>query len=225
MKVASETSNWGVAEVTPIEQPGTLRQEKGSTMRTLLLAGAAAGCLMLGPQIAKADSPIYSFSDSGDSGHLVGSQEFWQYGSGGTTPPNGDLAWGSPGINAGSAIYGESIAATDFEITFNQATIDSTVLGSSCAQGAIVFCSDTGGGNFVQWTPTLVGDNGIVFDAPAGVQLAQNGQYFTDIYLNPDGVSGGSFSGDWSISVPEPAGLSVLGAGLFALGWLRRRRR
>jgi hypothetical protein len=199
-------------------------------MRKLLFAGAAFGCLMMGPQMAKADSPIYTFSGSGLAGGTLASPgEGWEYSV--SLPSTSDVGWGSPGVTAGgSQTYGEAIPATDFEITFNSAIIDASQLNlsSDCGPGTpgIVFCSSSDGGlhNF-QWAPTLIGTNGIVFDAPAGVQLSTGNAYVVNIFLEPGaGVNGGSFTGNWSTGVPEPVSLSVLGVGLFALGWLRRRR-
>ncbi len=204
-------------------------------MRKLLLTGAAFGCLMMGPLSAQADSPIYSFTGSGTTGSLVGSNEVWQYG--GLPPPStSDVNWGSPGIGAngqglGGASYGETISATDFQITFAK-PLDAGQINNSggCGggnNGGTAFCSFVGA-NPVQW-PATFGTDSITFDAPPGVSLKQGGAYFVNIFLSPgEGVSGGSFSGDWSAegtAVPEPASLSMLGAGLLSFGWFRRRRR
>jgi hypothetical protein len=228
------------AEVLPVDRLARLGQEQGSTMRKLLLAGAAFGCLMMGPQAAKADVPIYNFSGAGTSGNLFGTpssiDELWQYTHGTSQHPypnsNTDIGWGSPGIGGNFDTYGRSIPATDFQITFGSSvTLDPDQIPVGDATGCVPNASggSTGGTVFcagsTPWTIASFTTNSITFDAPAtgpGSSLHHGDNYFVDIFL--EGTSGASFTGDWSgVPAPEPASLSMLGAGLLALGWARRR--
>ena len=195
-------------------------------MRTLLLTGAAFGCLMMGPLSARADTPIYTFSGSGGvgtSGTLLGLTQAWAYGG---PHPSSDIGWGSPGVSAGATTYAQSIPATDFQITFTSGTLDASqiTVGNNAGCGG---AGSTSGTQFcvggVQWVATPIGTNGIVFDAPAG-SLTHNQTYHVNVFLSSIGDSG-KFTGDWSISVPEPTSMGVVGSGMLALNWFRRRRR
>ncbi len=205
-------------------------------MRTLLLAGVAATALVGVVETANAGILRTFYSPGGSSGVLdpADRSEPWQYGS--NTPilgPSGattDVGWGSPGVSEGITAYNGPGSASDFEITFANATIDPAQIAigmaADCAGsegGGTVFCGPSGpGGGIGQWAVTGYGTNWITFMGPPGTDMAEGQDYFVNIMLLQGGTGSG-FNGAWT-GVPEPSTWAMLLAGFAGLGLVGWRR-
>jgi hypothetical protein len=169
-------------------------------------------------------------------------------GGGGTDPYAGNYATYGGAAPVGSNGQ-ESESAIGFAIFFQGGPALVPTAGSDCnggTNGGTVYCNElgatiTGSGDGVQWTATYSqntnGDYGWVFMAPnSDAFQALSDTYYVNVFFNSSASlsSGGvptSFTGAWIYpaeggpSVPEPATLSIVGAGLVGLGAVRRRRR
>jgi len=194
-------------------------------MRSLISAGLLA-LFSIAAQPVRADSS--PFSGSGTSGTLVGPGETW------TLNFDGGSDWGSPGVGAGTALYGESAAAYGMTISFaGGGLIDASLVAlgnsSNCnggpGSGPTSFCTL---GPDHTWLATQTGPNSVEFLAQnPSSSLSQGQSYFVNIFF--DGDTPSSFSGAWltsftPIATPEPTSLSMLGIGLIGLGLLRLRK-
>jgi hypothetical protein len=208
------------------------------SMKKLLLAGVAVGALV-GIAGAAQAAVERSFSGSGGSGSLGpgAGQEPWTYGASSPIPPPAgtDVGWGSPGFSKGLTPSAEAVTVNDFEITFAH-PLDAAEIGlpGGCGgteTGGTVFCL---GGASTPWTPSFsaLTPDMITFTAPsAAASLAPGQDYFVNVaLLAGDGVSGGAFTGSWSVAVPVPkpgtlASLALLGAAFAGLGLFGPRRK
>ncbi len=201
-------------------------------MRRVGLAMAAAAALAFGSGEARAN---YAFSGSGSSGTLVSSGETWSFNYDGGAATTGYLNdWGSPGVGAGLATYGESQDAFGMTLTFTGgSTIDAASIttgnGAAClgsTGGGTTFCNTSGFPPDI-WVATKTGPDSISFEAQnANFFLASGDSYFVNVFF--DGATPTGFSGEWQTSfqptVPEPATFALLGTALLGLGAIRRRR-
>jgi hypothetical protein len=201
-------------------------------MTRIGLAMAAAAALALGSGEARAN---YLFSGSGSSGTLVSSGETWSFNADGGAAITGYLNdWGSPGVGAGLATYGESQNAYGMTLTFTGGgTIDAAAVtvgnAANCrggTKGGTTFCNISAGDDI--WVATQTGPDSISFEAQnANFYLASGDAYFVNVFF--DGATPTGFSGAWQTSfqptVPEPATFALLGTALLGLGAIRRRRR
>lgn len=203
-------------------------------MRTLLLAGVAATALVGVAQTANAGILRTFYSPGGSSGILdpADGSEPWTYGShtpilNATGAATSDVGWGSPGVSDGLTAYNGPGSASDFEITFANATLDFAQIAQGMTQGCAgsegggtTFCGPNG-----QWAATSWTANSITFTGPPGTDMFEGEDYFVNIMLNPGG-SGSAFNGAWTGTIPEPATWAMMLAGFAGLGlagWRRAR--
>jgi hypothetical protein len=200
---------------------------------SLLAATVIGGLLLAATPPARAD---YDFAGSGTSGILFSSPETWLFNADGGAASTGFLNnWGSPGVGAGTVVYGESSPAYGIVLTFegggpiNAASII-TGNAAGCAgstDGGTTFCTVL---PYDPWQAFQTGPDTIQFLAQdSSYSLDYNHEYFVNVFF--DGDTPTSFSGRWltdftpaPTGVPEPASLALLGAGVLGLGLLRRRR-
>jgi hypothetical protein len=190
-------------------------------MRKSLLASVAVSALIAGSVAAQADI-VRPFSGVGGFGFLGpgAGQEIWRYGSSTPIPPPSgtDVGWGSPGVGHGGNASFEAVPVNDFEITFTSALDPAQIAipGAGCSggtSGGTVFCTSSG----VLWSPVFdpSSPDSIAFFAPAGTELDPGQSYFVNIMLLAgDGVFGEAFTGAWTSEVPEPASMTLVGAGI-----------
>jgi hypothetical protein len=217
-------------------EPGPELSSKELAMhmfKTGLLAAIVTGGLLFAAAPARAD---ITFSGGGASGTLSSASETWWFNyDGGASVPGSLNNWGSPGVGAGTAYYGEASPAYGLTITFDGG---GAINAASIITGNSAGCAgSTGGGTTfcalspdALWLAFQTGPDTIQFLAPdTGSALALNHQYFVNIFF--DGETPTSFSGAWlteltapPTGVTEPASLVLLGSGLLGLSLLRRRR-
>lgn len=167
------------------------------------------------------------FSGSGQDGTLQTGQPFAYDFDGGVFAPD----FGIPGVGAGLATW-NGPTVTSFEISFNLPTgveIDPALVAlgqtSDCVggyAGGTAFCAQP----YTQpWTAQLIGNNELIFTAPAGNYLTNGDPFFLNVFFSGGDPNGASFSGAFTASTPEPSSILLLGSGLLGgITFLRRRR-
>lgn len=198
--------------------------------KNLLSLGAAMSMLTFA-SAARAD---YVFSGSGSSGVLVAPTETWSFNADGGATETGFLNnWGSPGVGASLAQYGETLPAFGMQLTFTGGgTIDAASVlvgnGAGCAG------STTGGTTFCTiaptdiWQASITGPSSISFLAQNPSFFLSEGQsYFVNVFFDGDTPTG--FTGSWltsfTPSVPEPSTWAMMLLGFGAIGVSMRWRK
>jgi len=201
-------------------------------MKTLIIL-ALGGAALSGA----ASADLIPFSGTGTSGVLSASSETWYFNMDGGAAFNQYLNnWGSPGVNGGEAVSGESEDVFGMQITFTGGgPIDASAIAIGNSAGCVG--STAGGTTFCTFSPTDVwtaiqtGPDSISFLAQDPSSYLLPGQdYFANVYF--DGATPTGFTGDWLTtfiptppsSAPEPAAFGVAGAGLVLLGAISRSR-
>lgn len=157
---------------------------------------------------APAQAYIIDFSSSGASTGIDPLGNSWTWQGGG---------WGSPGITAGSSAFGGAAPVNHFEIHFTGGTV---VLAGDTRMSIAPLGSHL-------WTVTSLDASSVAFDAEASDPFLDPGQAFFVNVTMSTGNEPLAFTARWSDgekSVPVPASVTLLGAGLAGLMASRRRK-
>lgn len=171
----------------------------------------------------------YLFSGAGSSGSLVSAGETWSFNADGGAAATGYLNnWGSPGVGASLATYGESTPALGMSLSFSGGgTIDPAAItignSASCVgstSGGTTFCVSPFDSTSL-WKAFQTGPSSIEFLAQSAATTLSSGQtYFVNVFF--DGNTPTNFTGSWLTSftpspVPEPPTLALFAGGLLGL--------
>lgn len=198
--------------------------------RNKLFLFAAAASLVSMTSTAQAQ---IAFSGSGSSGTLAAPSEGWSFNY---ATSGGVNNWGSPGVGAGTDIYGQAVAAYGMDLTFTGGgTINlASVLtgnGAGCTGstgGGTTFCAYNGS-TYSIWEAAITGPSSISFRAQNPAFFLNPGRnYFVNVFF--DGATPTGFTGSWITSfqpsaVPEPSTWAMMLLGFGAVGFALRRRK